>query len=140
MSKKYIGIKIVRAEKLPIEDISKILGRPLNTSVDSPASSDGYLVTYADGYQSYSPIRAFEEAYIEMENSSDKELYSFGIGLEMIKRKPNMAIRKPSWGKGDYVKVVDGAIIAMMGGRESYFHISTNELLKEDWEVIFILR
>lgn len=140
MAKKYLGIKVVHAEKLPIEDISRILGRPVNTSLASPASSDGYLVKYADGYQSYSPIRAFEDAYTEMSNQSDKELYSFGIGLEMIKKKPNMAIRKPSWEKGDYVKVVDGSIIVMMGGRESYFHISTNELLKEDWEVIFILR
>ena len=44
-SKKYIGIKIVKAYK------------------QSKDGRDGYAVTYKDGYESWSPKEAFEESY-----------------------------------------------------------------------------
>jgi hypothetical protein len=48
--KQYIGTKIISAE--PCEKDGK----------------DGYTVVYKDGYTSWSPKEAFEEAYIEIES------------------------------------------------------------------------
>ena len=62
----YIGIKTVNAQFLSLERIGKILNRPI-PNTDGKGCSFGYLVTYPDGYQSYSPKDVFEEAYIRKE-------------------------------------------------------------------------
>ena len=47
--KKYIGVKIIKAEPLEKD------GKP------------GYMVKYKDGYESWSPKEVFEEAYRELD-------------------------------------------------------------------------
>ena len=51
--KKYIGTKIIHAEPA------------------TGPSGDGYNVTYKDGYKSWSPKAAFEEAYIAVDDIPD---------------------------------------------------------------------
>ena len=61
---KYIGIKLVEAEEMKLEDFQlKYPGR-----VISPASGDmnnGYCVTYPDGYQGWCPKEVFEASNIK---------------------------------------------------------------------------
>lgn len=71
MLKKYIGTKVVQAE--PALRITDPWGK---TTVEALASSpvvqpgskreDGYRVVYKDGYESFSPKKAFEECYREI--------------------------------------------------------------------------
>lgn len=56
--KTYIGIKVVEAQPSL---------RPSPTSSDPLGQDDGYRVRYRDGYESWSPKAAFEEAYVEVD-------------------------------------------------------------------------
>lgn len=58
--KQYTGTKTISAAPMTKADAEKLLGVSI-----SPATpgNDGYLVEYPDGYRSWSPAEAFEEAY-----------------------------------------------------------------------------
>ena len=58
--KKYIGLKVVKAEPMTMTEAQKVLGRELKPAT---LEEDGYLVEYKDGYKSWSPKSVFEEAY-----------------------------------------------------------------------------
>lgn len=63
LMKIYVGTKEIKARKCTAAEAEKILGREINTS-NSDQEGDGYLVEYKDGYLSWSPAGAFEEAYV----------------------------------------------------------------------------
>ena len=67
----------------------------------------GYLVAYADGYESYSPAKAFEEGYTPIGEDDDgckppTEGLSFGDALWHLKRRKKIA-RKGWNGKGMFL-------------------------------------
>ncbi len=73
--KSYIGIKSVEAEPCTqFEFIRKY--RPEYNCTFQPGNpdTDGYLIKYPDGYVSWSPKQAFEEAYVDV-NSKCVESY-----------------------------------------------------------------
>ena len=71
--KNYIGVKIVKAKpgtmaeaqamktKIPLEDCERLLKK------NGKTSEMGYIVSYPDGYISWSPKEAFEKAYRELD-------------------------------------------------------------------------
>lgn len=61
--KKYVGVKIIQAEPMTAIEYSEKV-RPL---VYSGACQEGYKVVYPDRYVSWSPKKAFEDAYREIE-------------------------------------------------------------------------
>ena len=67
----YVGVKVIQA--VPMTRHAFALHKdPLGyqlTGDDSP----GYLVRYADGYESWSPAEAFEEAYFLMPNKAEAD-------------------------------------------------------------------
>ena len=62
--KTYIGIKKIEAEPMNRGDYNKYRGWTI--PADENPADDGYLVKYPDGYESWSPKSAFEEAYSEV--------------------------------------------------------------------------
>ena len=60
--KEYIGTKIIKARPCTAKEAAEILGREIETK-NADAEGNGYLVEYKDGYTSWSPAGAFEEAY-----------------------------------------------------------------------------
>ena len=79
--KRYIGTKIIHAEPA------------------TGPSGDGYNVTYADGYKSWSPTAAFEEAYRPADG------LTFGLAIEALKK--GLCISRAGWnGKGMFVYLV----------------------------------
>lgn len=62
--KTYIGIKKVEAEPMNRGDYNKYRGWTI--PADENPADDGYLVKYPDGYESWSPKSAFNEAYSEV--------------------------------------------------------------------------
>ena len=78
--KRYVGTKIIHAQP------EQRIGEP------------GYLVRYADGYESWSPKDVFEEAYRECESMT------FGLALECLKK--GMHVCRAGWnGKGMWLEL-----------------------------------
>lgn len=90
--RKYIGTKEVKAMPMNLGEYIKTSGRNpyMNDGKMHGEDEPGYLVEYKDGYQSWSPAQAFEEAYkcsetfldrlaIELDELCDKQdkLYKF---------------------------------------------------------------
>lgn len=85
--KTYIGTKIIQAEPAYRCD-----GKVYPKTGPYPRKmnlEDGYKVRYQDGYESWSPKAAFEEAY----RSTDG--VNFGLALEAMKK--GMGARLPHW-------------------------------------------
>lgn len=82
--KRFIGTKIIQAE--PAAEG----GRP------------GYRVQYPDGYTSWSPAPAFEEAYRPTDGMS------FGLAVEAMKK--GLKVARANWnGKGMFLFLVIGS-------------------------------
>jgi hypothetical protein len=89
--KKYIGVKMIKAEPMRLVDAEELLQRKIK-----PGNEEGYLVQYPDGYQSWSPKAQFEEAYRECDNMT------FGLAVEAMKKGHKVA-RKGWNGRGMFV-------------------------------------
>ena len=64
-SVKYIGVKVVSAKPITLEQFIETTGRNPYSNNPNPAKdlTNGYAVTYEDGYVGYSPKEVFEKAY-----------------------------------------------------------------------------
>ena len=71
---------MVEAEPMTVKQAEKVLGKKIDMSMHKD-EKEGYLVTYPDGYQSFSPKSVFEEAYEEIEG---RALVSFPCELQNI--------------------------------------------------------
>lgn len=90
----YIGTKIIQAEPMTCGEAAALLQRPTTHADDHP----GYLVQYPDGYRSWSPQEAFEEAYQPCDG------LTFGMALEALKKGCKVARR--GWnGKGMWLSL-----------------------------------
>ena len=63
--KKFIGIKKVEAKPMTRGEYNKYRGWQIHA--DENPNDEGYLVKYSDDYISWSPKKAFDEAYREIE-------------------------------------------------------------------------
>ena len=80
----YIGTKIIHAE---------IAANPTN-------GIEGYKVVYPDGYTSWSPREAFEEAYRAC------DAMTFGLAIDALKK--GLKVARAGWnGKGMWLALVD---------------------------------
>ncbi len=111
--KQYIGTKIIEAEPA----YRCMDGHGHITITDDlpvafpnfPSVEDGYRVRYADGYVSWSPKEAFEEAY------RPTDAMNFGLAIEAAKRGAQIARR--GWnGKGQYVELASAISYVTPGG------------------------
>lgn len=139
----YIGTKIIQAEPL-----AKNYGPP------ETHGQPGYKVVYPDGYTSWSPADAFEEAYRPC------DAMTFGLAIEALKKGKRVA--RAGWnGKGMFVYLVpansypaqtgaakahfgDGAmvpynaymVIKNVNETVSTWVPSVNDCLAEDWQIV----
>ena len=91
--KTYIGTKIIKAEPMRLMAAERVLNRKIKDG-----DSDGYLVTYADGYSSWSPRLVFEKAYRHTNGMT------FGLAIETLKMGKK-ACRKGWNGKGIFIEL-----------------------------------
>lgn len=61
MEKTYVGTKIVSARPMTAHEFAASKGMPVDSE-----NAHGYLVTYDDGYASWSPKAVFERCYREL--------------------------------------------------------------------------
>jgi hypothetical protein len=125
--KRYIGTKIIHAQP------EQRIGEP------------GYLVRYADGYESWSPKDVFEEAYREC------DAMTFGLALECLKK--GMHVCRAGWnGKGMWLELQTPDAHSKMtlpyvflnypadaqntpGARVPWL-ASQTDMLAEDWNIV----
>lgn len=119
-TKTYIGTKIIQARPM--------MGPAGNMYPDQ----DGYEVVYPDGYTSWSPKAAFEQAY----RLTDR--MTFGDALVMLKAGKKVA--RADWPPGCFLVMQDGAIRYQLDEREFSVahdvHIEEHDMLAEDWQVV----
>jgi hypothetical protein len=90
--KTYIGTKIIQAEPESRVRMGDIHETP------------GYRVVYSDGYTSWCPVAAFEEAYRETSGMP------FGLAIEAMKKGCRVA--RAGWnGKGMWLAMQPGSVI-----------------------------
>ena len=111
--KQYIGTKIIEAEPayrcMDGQGHITITDDPSEAFPNFPSVEDGYRVRYADGYVSWSPKEAFEEAY------RPTDAMNFGLAIEAAKRGAKIARR--GWnGKGQYVELASAISYVTPGG------------------------
>lgn len=98
--KDYIGTKMIQAKPMTRGDYNKYRGWQI--PADENPEDEGYLVKYKDGYESWSPKEAFEEAYRESTG------LTFGVALELLKRGEKVA--RIGWnGKGMFLVMTEGS-------------------------------
>ena len=137
---KYIGTKIIQAE-------------PLTKNYDPPETNGqpGYKVVYPDGYTSWSPAAAFEEAYRPC------DAMTFGLAIEALKKGKRVA--RAGWnGKGMWLALVEGYDYNPDKGRGTAYALgcqklpwigmktadgcfvpwlaSQTDVLAEDWQIV----
>ena len=145
--KSYIGTKIVLAEPKTRGECDK--GPGILTA--DLAAEPGYKVVYKDGYESWSPKDAFEEAYRPTDGMS------FGLAIEAAKK--GLKIRRAGWnGKNQYVELAssisyrtpDGILqnvehnaignkaLAFCGisGVQMGWLASQADMLADDWKIV----
>lgn len=95
MMKKYIGVKCVEAMPMLLGKYNEFRGWAMSENADP--DTEGYLVTYPDGYQSWCPKQQFEEANRPVNGMS------FGHAIEAA-RVYGRKITRAGWnGKGMFV-------------------------------------
>lgn len=115
--KRYIGVKIVHAEPA-----YRYEGKVYPKSGSYPKAlfmEDGYRVVYLDGYESWCPKDAFEQAYRET------TAMTFGVAIEAMKEgKP---VKRLGWnGKGIFIGIQNPDENSKM--TQPYIYIDTMEL------------
>ena len=91
--KKYIETKIVKAKPMTMMEARKVLGEVLTSASDE---EEGYLVDYANGYESWIPKDVFEEICRRLGT------LNFGEVIEFL--KAGLAVRRKGWNdKGLFV-------------------------------------
>lgn len=111
----YIGTKIIQAV-------------PENAS----NCAEGYRMIYANGYTSWSPKEAFEEAY----RPTDR--MTFGDALVMLKK--GVSVKRENWPPGCFLVMSDGAMFYQAGPTRMSLshgiHVYEADMLAEDWQVV----
>lgn len=91
----YIGTKTVRAIEMEKSDAESLLNRTIQSQ---DGEELGYLVTYEDGYRSWSPKTVFDKAYKLAETHVDRLHIEVSDVTDRL-RKLNEFIASPKFSK-----------------------------------------
>ena len=80
--KTYIGTKIIQAE--PALRVGGEIISPHDILPEDVSVEEGYRVKYPDGYESWSPKDAFEQAYLPMTVNPDLRTDAPSISQQMV--------------------------------------------------------
>ncbi len=136
--KKYIGVKIIYAEPMNLEDYNKFKGWTIPENEDP--NKEGYKVVYSDEYISWSPKEQFEDAYRLTDGMT------FGLAVEAAKK--GFEIARTGWnGKGMYVRLNPARdfgfselcpFFTIKNVRNSFdtWVPSISDILADDWQIV----
>lgn len=93
---KFIGVKMVEAVPMTALEASKKYYRVGQDGTIVPPTTEGYEVTYEDGYKSWCPADVFEK------NNRPIDSMTFGFAIEALKK--GLKVARKGWnGKGMYL-------------------------------------
>lgn len=151
---RYIGTKIIHAERM---DECTFLRTEKGQDTSDRETRPGYRVVYPDGYVSWSPQNAFEEAYRKTGGMT------FGLAVEAVKKGhkiaragwngkgmfvvyqkgypqgiPSNAQTAKAWGisEGDLFRCEPYLQIKMVNGSHAMWVPNINDVLAEDWMIV----
>ena len=137
----YIGTKRIEATPMSREDYNEYRGWTIPT--DKTPTDEGYLVKYSDDYISWSPKKAFEDAYRKSGEMN------FGHAIEML--KAGYKVARSGWnGKGMWLRLIIPEIADIDMGYDNLPYIemktadnklvpwlaSQTDMLAEDWTIL----
>lgn len=91
----YIGVKLVQACKMTVGDAQDNCGVVIKH--EGPRDTEGYLVEYSGGYQSWCPKQQFEDA------NRLCDAMTFGHAMEIMKQGGR--IRLPKWAPDVFISI-----------------------------------
>ena len=123
----FTGTKTVMACRMDRKSAEEILGRTIYG--DDRENEMGYLVHYPDGYKSWSPAEAFEEAYRVSENHIDR----MKIEEEEVKKR-YLAGRDFTFTQKfrDLTDKQQGLLIKQLNRMEEYLYILGDRISYEE--------
>lgn len=145
MMKTYIGIKKVKAQPMTAAEAVQYGYKVGN-------HKDGYEIEYPDGYKSWSPKEAFENAYHVVDDSTE---LSFGDVLCLIKQ--GATVKRKDWGDKDIsmltesmiekdsvvelpkgIDFVDGteSLIVRIGEYADAYTPDLDDMFANDWQIV----
>lgn len=122
--KKYIGTKLIEAEPAYRVD-GKVVALAENKVPRGYKVERGYKVRYADGYESFSPKGAFDDAYHPINGMN------FGLAIEAL-RKGFRVCRRGWNGKGIFIELQTPDAYSKM--TSPYIYIDTTGLQTQNTE------
>jgi len=124
---KYIGVKIIEAE--PKTNVEVHTEKIKATKIIS-GEKEGYRVVYPDGYISWSPKEAFDEAYRPIDG------LPFGLAVEAMKK--GLKVRLPWWSKDVFISIDPSKMTApyILRSEHAPWNPAQVELLSEKWTVV----
>lgn len=131
----YIGTKIIEAVPA-IRQGGKVYEQGWPVPLGEGPCEKGYKVRYQDGYESWSPQAAFEEAYRPTNGMS------FGLAIEAARK--GHKVSRTGWnGKGMYVICRTGhpdghpyLMIKSAGGSFQMWEAYQSDILTDDWVIV----
>jgi len=99
-AKLYIGAKILSAKPMSRQEYNDFRGWQMPE--DEEGADSGFIVQYAGGYISWSPLKEFNEAYRLTDG------LNFGLAIEALKK--GALVQRKGWnGKGMFLYYVEGS-------------------------------
>jgi hypothetical protein len=133
--KKYIGIKLVLAQPMTLGKAR--LGYQVVVKNDGPPETEGYLVEYDTGYQSWCPKKQFEDA--------NRRTDSMPFGHAIAAMKKGLTVRLPKWAPDVFLSIQSPDEHSKMTAQ--YIYVTSRfglvpwiptqiEMLSEEWAFV----
>ncbi len=113
--KTYTGTKTIKAMPMGASDAKHYGAQITEETIQKNIGNDGYLVEYPDGYRSWSPKKAFEDAYKVSETPLDRLKNELSDLVERIKETTEMRYDPQCDSRGEI-----HALDIQLGGMEQY--------------------
>lgn len=131
----YIGTKIIEAVPA-IRQGGKVYEAGVPIAEDGSPCEVGYKVRYPDGYESWSPRAAFEEAYRPTDGMN------FGLAMEAARK--GHKVSRMGWNDKEIYVICrtgqpDGLpylMIKSAGGSFQMWEAYQSDILADDWEIV----
>lgn len=122
--KTYIGTKIIEAVPA-IRKGCKVYEKDQPIAMGMVPDEEGYKVRYPDGYESFSPKGAFDDAYHPIDGMN------FGLAIEALRK--GFRVRRRGWnGKGIFIELQTPDAYSKM--TSPYIYIDTTGLQTQNTE------
>ncbi len=122
--KTYIGTKIIEAVPA-IRKGCKVYEKDQPIAMGMVPDEEGYKVRYPDGYESFSPKGAFDDAYHPINGMN------FGLAIEALRK--GFRVRRRGWnGKGIFIELQTPDAYSKM--TSPYIYIDTTGLQTQNTE------